>query len=72
MLHAAPRQLQPSRAWSHDALHYCQTPDLPILPSPAIDLKIWKALYLRGCLSAVMLATALMLLWPFKMLKLSP
>ena len=29
---------------------YCQTPDLPILPSPAIDWKIWKALYLRGCL----------------------
>ena len=23
---------------------------LAILPSPAIDWKIWKALYLRGCL----------------------
>ena len=27
-----------------------RTPDLPILPSRAIDLKIWKALYMRGCL----------------------
>ena len=26
-----------------------QTPDLQILPCPAIDWKIWKALYSRGC-----------------------
>ena len=33
--------------------YICQTPDLPILPSPAIDWKIWKALYSRWCLSVV-------------------
>ena len=31
-------------------LYTCQTPDLPNLPSPGIDWKIWKALYLRGWL----------------------
>ena len=30
-------------------LGYCQTPELPILPSPALDWKIWTALFLRGC-----------------------
>ena len=41
------------------------------LPSPAIDWKIWKALYSRGWLfgwSYVTVATVLMLLWPLKML----
>ena len=28
----------------------CRIPDLPFLPSPAIDWKIWKALYLCGWL----------------------
>ena len=27
-----------------------RTPDLTILPSPPFDWKIWKALYLCGCL----------------------
>jgi hypothetical protein len=30
-----------------EQLYNCQTPDLPILSSPAIDWKIWKALYSR-------------------------
>ena len=31
----------------------CQTPDLPIFPSPAINWEIWKALYLCGWLLVV-------------------
>ena len=40
-------------------------------PSPAIYLKIWKALYSNGWLVGRNTFDILMLLWPWKMLKLS-
>ena len=38
------------------------------LPSPAIDWKIWKALYSHGSLFGRHTFDILMLLWPLKML----
>ena len=55
-------------SWAHSLMtssvfwHYCQTPDLLILPSPAIVQ--------CGCLIFTPM-TVLMLLWPLKVLKVS-